>query len=137
MGRRTRLVLPLLTVLTVLTVLLLLGALLWLWLRPRGRGARPGAGCVAYAEFLSGDGSLWRARVYTPHGRGWTVRTCYPSTGKGCGPGCAAVRYRPAAEVAGGGLVEINSDRLGLLRGLHPKSRAVDDPELWAVVSAA
>lgn len=90
---------------------------------------------VTYGEF-SNDGSLWRARTYAySSNAGWEcVRTCYPSSGKGCGPGWREIRYAPAASVAGLQRVEINSDRRGFLRALHPKSEFVDDPGLWDAV---
>lgn len=106
--------------------------------RGKGRDRRPAPAeneTVTYGEF-SNDGSLWRARTYAYSSRsGWEcVRTCYPSSGKGCGPGWRDVRYAPAASVAGLQLVEINSDENGFLRSVHPKSEFVDDPGLWDAV---
>lgn len=109
--------------------------------RPVARGAaapRPSpreGETVLYCEFLN-DGSLWVCRAYAFSKGSWrSVRTCYPASRKGCGPDFEDVWYPPAASVAGLQQTEINSDRAGFLSELHPKSRFVDDPELWAALA--
>eukprot|EP00873_Tetraselmis_striata_P033651 jgi/Tetstr1/453915/TSEL_040834.t1 len=107
--------------------------------RPDAPGAPPVGHVVAYAEFAN-DGSVWRSRVYRfGEDLAWRcVRTCYPSTGKGCGCGSACRDrrgvYPPAASVAGRQRTELNSDRHGFLWREHPKSEFVDDPPLWEAI---